>query len=513
MKSGVYPEDAAVLWAARRLKRPVTWTSTRVEALQADEHAREMKIVTELGFDGSKISAFRVRVDHITGAYLSERSLYPLNNIGGIAGVYRIPNIYCEIFGHMTNTVPTGPYRGAGRPEATFMIERTLDIAARELGLDPFKFRYRNLIPAKAMPFKTAFVFTYDVGEFAGNMDEAAKLADLENFPARRREAKKRGKLRGIGLCNPIEVAAGPFLKPGRDLASVSIRPDGGIVLTTGAISTGQGLETAFSQLVADSFGVPIDKVEYRQGDTDLAPYGRGSGGSAATSVGGTAVSLAVNAAIERATDVAADALEVSRADVEFGNGRFTVAGTDSSIGLGEVARKAEEAGRPLRESGEFQPEKVNFPNGCHICEVEVDPETGRVSVISYCAVEDVGRVLNAALLQGQIHGGVAQGIGQAIGEQIVYDADSGQLLTASFMDYAMPRAALMPQIKLLSREIPTATNALGVKGVGEAGAVGALAATINAVCDALSPLGVRHLDMPATPARVWSAIQAAKGK
>jgi aerobic carbon-monoxide dehydrogenase large subunit len=515
MKAGVHPEEVLVLFAARRLGRPVRWVGDRGEGFLADDHARDIAITAELALDrDGRFMALRVRQNVNIGAYLSGRSLAPINNIGGIAGVYRTPAILAEIYGVFTNTAVTAPYRGAGRPEATYTIERLIDAAAAELGIAPFELRRRNLVPAEAMPFKTALTFTYDCGDFAANMGAAARLADLEGFPARREAAARRGRLRGLGIANPIEVAGGPFGRPGKDVSELRVAADGAIVLTAGAMSTGQGLETAFAQLVADRLGVPLEAVSYRQGETDALPAGRGSGGSSALCVGGTAVSIALDRVIEAGKRLAGELLEAASADIELTEGRFRVAGTDRSVTLAEAAALAEDPRRcppdmprGLAAIGEYQPTDVTFPNGCHICEVDIDPETGQVAIVAYSLVEDVGRVINPMLVEGQVHGGIAQGIGQALGEAVVYEPASGQLLTASFMDYAMPRAGDLGAIALETRSVPTAVNPLGVKGVGEAGTVGALAATMNAVCDALAPLGIRHLDMPASPQRVWAAI------
>ena len=514
MKSGVQQEYALVCWAARQLGRPVRWISDRNEGLLTDEQAREMRITAELGLDaGGKFTALKLRWDVNLGAYTSGRSGWPVGNIGGTAGVYVIPTMYAESCGIMTNTVPTAAYRGAGRPEATYTIERLIDVAARELGIEPYELRRRNLIAPEAMPYKTALTFTYDCGEFEGNMQTAAELADLTGFPARRDEAKARGKLRGIGLCNCIEVAGGPFLRPAKDLSTLRLAEDGTLILKTGSVSVGQGLETAFSQIVAERFGVPLEQVRYEQGDTDELPWGKGNGGSGALCIGGSAVMLAVDAVIEKAKRIAAELLEAAVVDVTFDAGRFSIAGTDRSVDLATVARSAydpthippgEEGG--LVESGEFTPTAVTFPNGTHICEVEIDRDTGVTEIVRYSAVEELGRVLSPLLVAGQIHGGVAQGVGQALGEQVVWD-ESGQMLTATFMDYQMPRAWDLPNFQLATREVPTKVNPLGAKGVGEAGTVGALAAVMNAVNDALAPLGIRHFDMPATPARVWAAI------
>jgi carbon-monoxide dehydrogenase large subunit len=514
MKSGVHLEPVLVAWAARRLNRPVRWLSDRTEGFLTDEQAREMRVSASLGLDkDGRFTALKLRWNVNLGAYVSGRSGWGVGNIGGIAGVYVIPVIAAEVCGVLTHTVPTAAYRGAGRPEATYAIERLIDVAARELGISPYELRQRNLIPPSAMPYKTALTFTYDCGEFEGNMVMAAEMANLEDFPARRAEAEKHGKLRGIGLCNCIEVAGGPFLRPARDQASLRIAPDGTLVLRSGSMSTGQGLETTMTQLVAERFGVDIEQVRWEGGDTDLLPGGKGNGGSGALCIGGSAVMLAADKVIETARKVAAEVLEAAVVDVEFSNGHFRIAGTDRSVGLADVARAApimpgEEGG--LTESGEFVPTAVTFPNGTHICEVEIDKETGVTEIVRYSAVEELGRVLNPLIVSGQIQGGVVQGVGQALGEVIIHDPDSGQMLTASFMDYQMPRAHEYPDFQLATREVPTAVNPLGAKGVGEAGTVGALGAAMNAINDALAPLGIRHFDMPATPARVWEAIRSA---
>jgi carbon-monoxide dehydrogenase large subunit len=418
----------------------------------------------------------------------------------------------------LTHTVPTAAYRGAGRPEATYAIERLIDVAARETGTSPYELRRRNLIPPEAMPYKTALTFTYDCGEFEANMQLAAAMSGLDSFEQRRSEAASRGKLRGIGLCNCIEVAGGPFLRPAKDLATVRLAEDGTLVLRSGSMSVGQGLETTMTQLVADRFGVEIEQVSWEGGDTDLLPSGKGNGGSGALCIGGSAVSLAVDKVIDKARRIAAELLEAAVIDIELTQGRFAIAGTDRSVSLLEVARAAHDPTRiapgeegGLVESGEFTPTAVTFPNGTHVCEVEIDPETGVTDIVAYTAVEELGRVLNPMIVAGQIHGGVVQGVGQALGEAILHDKQSGQMLTASFMDYQMPRAAEYPPFRLATREVPTAVNPIGAKGVGEAGTVGALAAAMNAINDALAPIGIRHFDMPATPARVWASIRTAK--
>ena len=369
-----------------------------------------------------------------------------------------------------------------------------------------------NLIPPEAMPYKTALTFTYDCGEFEGNMQKAAEMAELDGFDARRAEAEARGKLRGIGLCNCIEVAGGPFLRPAKDQATLRLAEDGTLVLRSGSMSVGQGLETAFCQLVAERFGVPLDNVRYEAGDTDLLSGGKGNGGSGALCIGGIGGEPRGGQGDRaRRSRPRRNCWRPRWSMSRSMPARFTIAGTDRSVSLAEVAHATTIDGNELVESGEFTATAVTFPNGTHICEVEIDPDTGVTEVVRYSAVEELGYVLNPMLVAGQTHGGVAQGVGQAMAEQIVHDPHSGQMLTASFMDYQMPRADDLPDIRMTTREVPTKVNPLGAKGVGEAGTVGAMAAAMNAVNDALAPLGIRHFDMPATPNRVWAAIAAAR--
>jgi carbon-monoxide dehydrogenase large subunit len=508
MKSGLVREESIVFWAAKKLKRPVKWVADRSEAFLSDEHARDIEINAALGLDKrGNFTALRVSYRVNIGAYLSARSASPIGNFGGIAGVYRTPKILGEATGIFTHTSPTAPYRGAGRPDATYAIERLIDVAALEMDIDPFELRRRNLIPSEAMPYKTPFVFTYDCGDFIKAMEKAAELGRYREFAARRKEAKRRGKLRGIGIANPIEVAAGPFARPSTDFAWIEAKADGSVRLRAGAMSVGQGLETSLSDIVAQRLNVPIEKIDYVYGDTDQVPRGKGNGGSAALTLGGSAISLGIDRLLEQGKQLAAHRLEASVADIEFAEGRFRIAGTDRSLALADVAAlTGKDEG--LSGAGEFKLSQPTYPNGCHICEVEIDPETGHVEVIGYVGVEDVGRVLHPAFVEGQIHGGVAQGMGQVLQEAIVHEPGSAQLLTGSFMDYAMPRANDLPNFVCANVEVPTALNPLGVKGVGEAGTVGAMAATMNAICNALASVGIRHFDMPATPERVWQAIQ-----
>src|SRR5262245_51182957 len=519
MKSGAYPEPALVLWAAKRFGRPVKWTSDRREGFVTDEHGRDNVSTAELALDpNGKFLALRVAITLNIGAYLTPRSAGPgTNNVGGIAGVYSTPAIHVQTTGVFSNTTPTGPYRGAGRPEATYAIERVIDVAARELKIDPIELRRRNLIPSTAMPFKTGLVFTYDCGDFARGMDMALGLADRAGFEKRRAEARQQGKLRGLGIANPIEVAGGPYTAMNPDTAELRVNADGSVSLFAGTTSMGQGNETAFAQIVSEKLGVPPERIQVFWGDSDLLGAGRGNGGSGALTVGGSAVTRATEKIIERGRRIAARLLEAAPEDIVHKDGKFTVTGTDRGVTFANVARAAYvprqlppgmEPG--FSEEASFTPPAVTFPNGSQICEVEIDEETGAVRIVRHTVVDDVGRMVNPLLVKGQIHGGVVQGLGQGLFEEQAYDA-GGQLLTGSFMDYVMPRADDVPSFAVDSHEVPTRVNPLGAKGVGEAGTVGALPALLNAVNDALAPLGVRHLDMPGTPERVWRAIQEAR--
>ena len=514
MKFGPQREEVLVFWASRHLGRAVRWTAQRSESFLADEHARDMFVTSELGLDaGGLFTALRVRYDVNVGAYMTPRSVTPIMNIGGISGVYTTPAVSAQVIGIFTNTQSTAAYRGAGRPDATYAIERVIDVAAFELGIDPVSLRRRNLIPTTAMPYKTSFLLQYDCGDFERNLDKALDVAGYAGFPARREEARLRGRLRGMGIAMPIEMAAGA----GSDWSMVRAHGDGSVTVIPGAMSVGQGHETSLSNLVAQRLGLPLSMVKYAQGDTDLIENGKGNGGSSALVMGGAALVRTVDDLIGKAKQMAADVLEAAVEDIEFVDGACRIVGTDRVVSLGELARVAElnaeadgETGaQGLSGSGEFTPPGPTFPNGCHICEVEIDPETGQVTPVAYVAVEDIGRVMNPAMVEGQIHGGVVQGMGQALLEEIRYDP-TGQLVTGSFMDYALPRAADMPHIVSVYLETLTKLNPLGVKGVGESGTVGALSATINAVCNALQVAGIRHLDMPATPMRVWQALHDA---
>ena len=522
MKGGAYPEWALVLWASRKVGRPVRWQAERGESLVSDFHARDNVSHVALALDDAgKFLALRVATTANLGATLAMNGIHcTTGNLGGLAGTYRTPHILATVTGVFTNTNPTAPYRGAGRPEASYAIERVIDIAARKLDMDRAELRRRNLIPADAMPFKTGLVYTYDSGEFEKNMDAALAMADWAGFAKRRATARTSGRLRGIGIANVIEIAGGPADRPMEEGAEIRFDASGNVLVLVGSHSHGQGLETVYAQVVNHTLGIAPERVRVVYGDTDQIYHGKGTFGSRSAMVGSMALVQASAKIVEKARAIAAHRLEASPLDLEFAQGIFTVAGTDRTIALGDVAA-ASFAPALLPQGMELglagaaivAPDKATFPNGCHICEVEIDRETGKVTVIAYWVVDDVGRMLNPMLVKGQIHGGVAQGLGQALCEEIVYEQASGQLLSGSFMDYAMPRADDMPAIEAAANEVPTTTNPLGVKGAGEAGTVGALPAIMNAVADALAPLGIEHLDMPATPERVWRAIRAAERK
>jgi aerobic carbon-monoxide dehydrogenase large subunit len=516
-KGWQYPEHRLVLWAARRLGRPVKWRCERREAIPADEHARDNVTDAELALDADgRFLALRVRTLANVGAYVSsDRNLLAtFSNIATLVGVYAFPAAHVQVTSVLSNTNSTAPYRGAGRPEATYVIERLIDDAARELGLDAVDLRRRNLVPASAMPYRTATGVTYDCGDFPAQMEAALKLADVGGFPARRAAARARGRLRGLGVANAIERAAGP--QP--EFAEIRFSPSGTVTIFMGTKNQGQGHETTFKQILHERLGLDPADVRYIDGDTDRVAFGMGSMGSRSTVIGGTALWTAADKIIAKGRRIAAKMLEAAEADITFANGAFSVVGTDRALPLKDVARAAfQPASLPkgvepgFFETGTFSPSSDTWPNGCHVCEVEIDPETGGVAIVGYVIADDVGTVINPLTLKGQIHGGVAQGVGQALMEEIVYDAESGQLLTGSFMDYAIPRADTLPDIAVESHPVPTKLNPLGAKGAGEAGTVGALPVVMNAVLDALAPLGVRQLDMPASPGRVWSAIRDAR--
>jgi carbon-monoxide dehydrogenase large subunit len=520
MKESPFQEQVLALFAARRLGRPVRWSATRTESFLSDFHARDThaEVALALAADGEFL-ALRVRTLANLGAYLGfQTPVASTNNVGGLAGVYRTPHICTEVIGALTHTQPTAPYRGAGRPEAILAIERAIDLAADEMGLDRVALRRRNLIPSGAMPFQTGLDYRYDCGEFGRGMDMAMQAADWAGFESRRAEAAARGRLRGIGLANVIEQAGGPHRKPLEEAAEIRFDSGGSATLLLGSHNHGQGHETVFRQIAATRLGLDPTRIRFVNGDTDQVTHGRGTIGSRSMMAAGGALVVAAERIIARGKAIAAHMLEAAEADIEFADGQFRVVGTDRALRIEEVARTSYLPGAlpPGADLGLSalvinRPAEASFPNGCHVCEVEIDPETGVTELVAYTVVDDVGTVINPLLLKGQIQGGIVQGWGQVFGEQVLYAPESGQMLTASFQDYPMPRAADLCPMTVLSNPVPTANNPLGVKGAGEAGTVGAIPVLVNAVVDALRPLGLRHLDMPLTPERVWRAIQAAR--
>ncbi|MGA8192393.1 MAG: xanthine dehydrogenase family protein molybdopterin-binding subunit [Acetobacteraceae bacterium] len=516
-KGWQYVEHRLTLWAARKLGRPVKWRCERSEVLMADEHGRDNVGTIELAFDDSrKIIGLRLHMLASIGAYVgSDRQfLTPFGMIGTVVGVYDIPAAYVSIDAVLSNTSPTAPYRGAGRPEAIYLIERAMEAAAQELHIDPIELRRRNIIPDAKIPFKSPLGPYYDCGRFNRNMEIALEAADYAGFAVRRDASRARGMLRGIGLANAIEQAAGPT----PEYAEIRFNPSGSAILLMGTKTHGQGHETAFKQIMCGQLGIDPSDVQFIDGDTDRVAFGMGSNGSRSMVTGGTALTLAAQKVIDKGKRIAAHLLEAADADIEFADGRFGVAGTDRGLTLKQVVTSAFQPGRlppgvepGMYEHATYAPKRDTFPNGCHVCELEIDPATGAVALLSYLVVDDVGTVINPLTLAGQIHGGVAQGVGQILMEQVVYEPGSGQLLTASFMDYCMPRAEDMCGIRIVSNPVPTEGNPLGAKGAGEAGTVGALPAVMIAVTNALEPLGVREFDMPATSDRIWRAMREAR--
>lgn len=521
----IYAEETVCVWAAKKVGRPVKWTSDRTEAFLADAHGRDHVTHAEMALDeNGRILGLRVHTVANLGAYLSTFAssvptyLYaPL-----LSGQYNIPAIYCEVDGVYTNTAPVDAYRGAGRPEATFVIERLVEVAARQTGQDPARFRRRNYI--RSFPHQTPVIMNYDVGDYGASLDKALEAADYKHFPKRRRESARRGKLRGIGFSSYIEACGiAPSQAVGAlgagvglwESAEVRVNPTGSIEVLTGSHSHGQGHETTFAQLVADRLGVPIESVNIVHGDTDKVQFGMGTYGSRSGAVGMSAIAKALDKVIAKGRKVAAYALEAGEGDIEFKDGRFSVAGTDRSLAFGEVALQAYIAHKftgaelepGLKEGAFYDPTNFTFPAGMHICELEVDPDTGHVTIERFTAVDDFGTIINPMIVEGQVHGGIAQGVGQALFEGAVYDAE-GQLVTASFMDYRMPRAADLPSFEVGMTVTPCPSNPLGIKGCGEAGAIAAPAAVMNALTDAL---GHENIAMPATPLAVWRAAQRAR--
>ena len=510
-------EYVLVLWAARRLGRPVRWTGERSDTMVSDHHARDHVTHAQLALDrDGTFLAVRVDTTANIGAFASVngRTVPTDGYASTMTSVYTTPAYYVTVKCVFTNTVQTDAYRGAGRPEGIYVMERLVDVAAADLGLTPIELRRRNLIPVAAMPYRTPSGELYDSGDFAAAMEDALELAAAADIEARKTEARRQGKRHGLGLSTYVKINGGTP----NELVEIRFEVGGEVVVLIGSQSNGQGHETAYAQIVYEHLGVPFERIRVVQGDSDLIPYGKGTGGSSAITVGGSAIVDAAHKIIASGMRIAGHLLEAAEADIEFGDGRFTVVGTDRSLRIMEVADAAfrpgpatVEFGFGLAERALYLPRAKTYPNGCHLCEVEVDVETGEVEIVRYLVVDDLGVVLNPLLAEAQIHGGVVQGIGQALVENFTYDPDSGQLLTGSFMDYCMPRAHHLPAFTVAFNEIPCPTNPLGVKGAGEAGTTGAPPALVNAVVDALSEYGIRHIDMPVTPERIWHAIRDAR--
>jgi aerobic carbon-monoxide dehydrogenase large subunit len=517
MKMFTYPEQALVLFAARALGRPVKWTGDRSESFQADAHGRDMQTLAEGAFDAEgRLLALRVTGAGNLGAYLSQYAPFIPTMAGSRiwGGVYRVQKVAARVNGYLSNTAPVDAYRGAGRPEGAYFMERLMEAAARQIGLDPIEIRARNLLAPAELPYKNWKGITFDSGDFVGNLREAAAKAGLAGFEARRAEAAKHGKLLGIGVAYYVEITGTGQNEP----AIIRFLDNGQVEVTVGTQSNGQGHETSFAQIVAARLGVPFDSIKIVFGDTAHAINGGGTGGSRSLHMAGGAILSTAEQVIEKGKKAASHVLEAAEGDIEFtvteaDGGRFTIAGTDRGASLGALALAAKRGEVPdvetLDTQGAFSSGSSTFPNGAHVCEVEIDADTGVTRVARYVIVDDFGTVINPMILAGQVHGGVAQGLGQALLEHCVYDAESGQLVTGSFMDYGMPRADDMPNFEFHTNEtIPCTTNPLGSKGCGEAGTVGALASVMNAIVNALSVKGVTHLDMPATPEKVWRAMR-----
>ena len=510
MKIFLFPEYVCQLFAARKLGRAVKWISERSEAFMSDSHGRDHVSHLKVALDSdAKILGLQVNTVANLGAYLSNFAPFVATSAGVpmLVGCYAVPTAYVEVQGVFTNTSPVDAYRGAGRPEAIYAIERLLDVAAFDLGISPDEIRKRNFIREEQMPFSTPLGSNYDSGNFQQNLEDALKLSNWDDFESRRKAAKSRGKLLGIGLASYIERCAGGSPEQAR----LEVANDGHITLYIGTLSNGQGHETAFRQILCERLGVAFEEVSIVQGDSDLIETGGGTMGSRSVPVGGAAISSVSEKIIEKAKLIAAELLETAISDVEFDNGVFRIIGTDRVQTFHEVAKAAAtDDDVAFDEKESFAPEEATYPNGTHVCELEIDKATGKIEIVDYTVVDDFGHVINPLLLEGQVHGGIGQGLGQALLESCQYESDSGQLLSASFMDYTMPRADDFPPIRFDLNKVPCKTNPLGIKGAGEAGAIGAPPAIINAIVNALKDQGVRHVDMPVTPNRLWNIMQSA---
>ena len=516
MKAAVYPEYVATLHAARALGRPVKWTDERSGSFVSDHHGRDHEVTGELALDkDGRFLALRITSYANMGAFLA--TVGPIagtmNAVKNVTSVYRTPLLEVAAKCVFTNTTHVSAYRGAGRPEGNYYMERLIDAAAAETGIDRLTLRKRNHIRPSQIPYAASSGMKYDSGDFPAIFKEAVEAADVKGFAARKRESRKRGKLRGLGIGSYLEVTA----PPNKEMGGIRFEENGDVTIITGTLDYGQGHATPFAQVLSDKLGIPFQRIRLIQGDSDELIAGGGTGGSRSITASGAAIVEAAAKVIERGKAIASHVLEASPADIEFEQGRFVIAGTDRAIGIMELAGKIR--GGINLPDGEPQSLDVMhasdgvpsaFPNGCHVAEVEIDPDTGVIEIVKYASVNDFGNLINPLLVRGQVHGGVLQGIGQVLMEQVAYDED-GQILSGSFMDYAMPRAQHAPDIEFLSHPVPATSNPLGTKGCGEAGCAGALTSVMNAIVDALSVYGIRHLDMPATPARVWAAIEAAR--
>ena len=517
MKSAPFPEYVCVLHAARALGRPVKWTDERSGSFVSDSHGRDHDLTAELALDADgTFLALRITNFGNMGGFLAQVAPMPstLNTVKNVQSVYRTPLIEVSTKCMFTNTSHVSAYRGAGRPEGNYYMERVIDAAAAEMGIDRLELRRRNQIRPREIPIKTASGSTYDSGDFPGVLKHALEVADVKGFGRRKRESRKRGKIRGLGIGSFLEVTA----PPSKEMGGIRFEADGTVTIITGTLDYGQGHAAPFAQVLSDKLGVPFERIRLLQGDSDELLAGGGTGGSKSIMHSGTAIVEASAKVIDQGKQIASHVLEAAAADIEFAHGRFVIAGTDRSIGIMELADKLR-SGLNLPEGVPSTldirhvsdgPGASTYPNGCHVCEVELDPDTGVIAVVKYSSVNDFGTVINPLIVEGQLHGGVIQGIGQALMEMTVYDED-GQFLTGSFMDYALPRASDSPEVAVVDHPVPATTNVLGVKGCGEAGCAGSLTSVMNAIADALSEFGIPHMDMPATPYRVWRAIQDAK--
>jgi aerobic carbon-monoxide dehydrogenase large subunit len=513
-KNSFFPEFAMVVWGAKRVGRPVKWTCERHEAFVSDYMGRDLTVSAELALDAEG-RFLALRSSNVSNVGAHSGSYVPLvKGVGLATSGYRIPISHIKARAVLSTTMCTTPYRSAGRPEVIYVMERLIDKAAQEHGFDRVALRKRNLIPPSAFPYRNPQGITYDNGTYRAVMDRAMELGDWKGFKKRRAEARKRKKLRGIGLCSYLETTGG---YP-RERADITVQPQGKVDVVVGTLSSGQSHETTFAQCVAEWLGVPFDDVNIFEFDTDIVKEGGGSHSARSMRLAGIVMGNASDAIVEKGKKIAAHMLETAEDDIGFANGRFTVKGTDRSVGIFDAAKAASEGHSavpedlrgPLAATSDETVRQLGFPYGAHVCEVEIDPQTGALDLVSYTAVDDVGRAINPMVVDGQTHGGAAQGIGQALWELCAYDAD-GQLLTASFMDYAMPRADLLPSFTTDISEVLTPTNKLGVRGAGEGGTTGALGAVVNAVVDALAEFGVSHIEMPVTPEKIWRAIHSAK--